>query len=51
MKDKNEINDQIDKANEGVNEGSKFPGMSYEEGVVSALEWVMSNDNPAPMDD
>lgn len=29
---------------------SKFPGMSYEQGVKAALEWVLG-EGPQPMED
>ena len=39
------INDQIDKASEMVNSGkSKYPSMSYEDGVKAALEWITGID-------
>lgn len=40
----NEVSDQIDKG------GSRFPGMSYEDGVDAALRWVTGDmdDHPYP---
>jgi len=50
-KSEQEILEQIDQASESVNEGtSKFPSMSYEEGVKAALDWVVG-DSPKPMED
>ncbi len=46
-----EVNDQISKADEGQNQGSKFPGMSYEEGVIAALDWITGVNDDAPMDE
>lgn len=44
-----EIYDQIDKANENIESGDGFHGMSYEDGVKAALEWVLGMDD-APME-
>lgn len=43
-----EINDQIDKAYDIIVEGGGCFGMTYEEGVKAALEWVSlySDDKP-----
>lgn len=46
-----EMFDQIDLANEGIEEGGKFNGMSYEEGVKATLEWVMGQVKEKPMDE
>lgn len=46
-----EINEQLDKAQEGVENGSKYSGMSYEEGVKYALEWVTGQSDDKPMED
>jgi len=44
-----EIFEQIDKANERINNGNTDGFRSYEDGVKDALEWIMGNGNP-PMD-
>jgi len=49
MKTKEEIYKQIDKAMEAINEGGKFNGMSYEDGVKYALEWVCGDSDEEPM--
>ena len=46
-----EIDDQLNKALEGIDGGSKWPGMSYEQGVEAALNWVQGHYENAPMDD
>jgi hypothetical protein len=52
MRDQEEIDEQINQAMERFDMGrSKFPNMSYEEGVREALEWVTGNSDDAPMDD
>ena len=35
-------------AMEGIDEGSKFPGMSYEQGIVDVLEWLRGDTDHAP---
>lgn len=35
-----EVDEQMNKASEGIDAGSAYPGMSYEEGVHQALGWV-----------
>lgn len=35
------LNECQDKTNEG---GSKFPGMTYEQGIVEAIEWLTNSD-------
>jgi hypothetical protein len=46
-----EIEDQIELAVEGIEHGSKFRGMSYEDGVKYALEWVTGQSDDKPMED
>lgn len=51
MRPQAEIDEQMNKANDGVNDGSKWPGMSYEEGVEAALMWVCGLSDDEPMVD
>ena len=41
-----EIYDMIDNCNDALENGSSFNGMSYEDGVKAALEWVNTGENP-----
>lgn len=34
-----EINEQLNIAADGINEGSKYPGMSYEDGIQQFWLW------------
>ena len=46
-----EIDEQLNIAMEQFDKGgSKFPGMTYEQGVAEALQWVLgdSDDQPIP---
>jgi hypothetical protein len=48
---KEEIEQQIDESGESIEKGGKFNGMSYEEGVRAALEWVVNYTDTKPMED
>jgi hypothetical protein len=41
------MNECLEYENDG---GSKFPGMSYEQGVLAAVRWL-TEDNESPMTD
>lgn len=46
-----EIQDQISEALAAQDEGSRWPGMSYEQGVEAALRWAIGEDDQPPMED
>ena len=47
-----EIAEQLDRAVQAQVDGeSRWPGMSYEEGVDAALRWVTGESNDLPMED
>lgn len=46
-----EIVDVMNKAADGFDNGTKWPGMSYEEGVLQALQWLFGETNDNPMED
>ena len=46
-----EINDVLNKAVEGVDGGSKWPGMSYEQGVQETIDWLTGNSDHNPMEE
>ena len=49
--DENEINDVLNQCAEAADEGqSKYPGMSYEQGVEAGIRWMQGTD-PHPLDD
>jgi hypothetical protein len=41
----------IDETADQIEHGSRFPGMSYEEGVRAALEWFIEDTDTEPMDE
>ena len=51
MKSKEEMFEVIDKALEAQNNGSKWPGMSYEDGVEASLRWAMGECEQDPMEE
>jgi hypothetical protein len=47
-----EVNEQVNAASEAMDtNGSRWPGMSYEQGVDAALRWVMGWSDDKPMED
>ena len=44
-----EIDEQVNAAHEGRDDGGKFPGMTYEDGVLAMLDWLTSDGDEAPM--
>lgn len=47
-----EIEKEIDAADESIHKGtSRWPGMTYEDGVRAALGWVIGEDDERPMSD
>jgi hypothetical protein len=52
MRPKTEIYEQIDKCyDEEGNPTHRWPGMSYEEGVIAALQWAVGDSDEVPMED
>lgn len=48
-----EIAEQLNRALDGQDGGSKFPGMSFENGVQETIDWLtgQSDDPPLPDED
>lgn len=52
MKDEEEMDEQINLAYESKDEyGSRWPGMSYEDGVIAALSWAKGDEEAEPMEE
>lgn len=51
MKSPDEIADMVQKANESQEEGSSLFGMSYEDGVIAALDWIDGHTDDPPIGD
>jgi hypothetical protein len=45
-----EIESIYEQARQGEANGSKFPGMSYEEGIVALLDWLTTPGSDSPLD-
>lgn len=45
------MQDQLKQAVEGAAAGSRWPALSYEEGVAATLRWVLGQTDEAPMED
>jgi hypothetical protein len=53
-RDEEEIEEQIGRCYDNKDKygmGGKWPGMSYEDGVLAALQWVIGNQEEPPMED
>ena len=48
---KKEIETELELAGVTNENGSKWPSMTYEEGVVAALEWVLGESTQSPMEE
>ena len=46
-----EIDEVVGKCADAMNEGSKYPGLSYEEGVLAMLYWLTGASGDNPMED
>jgi hypothetical protein len=45
-----EIEDLASRAAERTHQGTKWPAMTYEEGVRAALDWLMGDVDEDPLD-
>lgn len=46
-----EINDLLNKCVDAEDTGeSKYPGMTYEQGIKAAIEWLTGNTDDNPLD-
>lgn len=47
-----DVNEVLNQCSEAADSGrSKFPGMSYEQGVEAAIRWMQGDDDTSPMAD
>lgn len=52
MRTEDEVNDLLNQCVEAEDSGrSKFPGMTYEQGVRNAIDWLTGNSDDNPMAD
>jgi hypothetical protein len=43
-----EVNDVLNWAAEGEEEGTKYRGMSYEQGIRAGIEWLLGDTDDRP---
>ncbi|MDE5879924.1 MAG: hypothetical protein K2G99_07925 [Desulfovibrio sp.] len=46
-----EVNRVANWAYQGIDEGTRYPGMSYEQGLVDMLGWLTGDNDHAPDED
>jgi hypothetical protein len=46
-----EIDEVLEKAMDGKYSGSRYPGMSYEEGIMAFADWLFGDDDEPPFDE
>lgn len=48
LRSQKEIDEQIDLASDGEFD-SKYSGMTYEQGVLAAIDWILGKEDEPPM--
>lgn len=51
VRSETEIDNVYDSAMQANSNGSKFPGMTYEDGIIAMLEWLVGERDEEPMED
>lgn len=51
VRSQGEIDNLMNRVLDQMDKGTKFFGMSYEEGINAAINWLFNEDEPNPMDD
>lgn len=46
-----EIDEQLNIAADGINDGSQYPGMSYEDGIQAFADWLFGDINDKPFEE
>ena len=51
-RDDQQIDDILNLCSERIEQGgSKFTGMTYEQGIDAAIQWILGNEDSNPMED
>ena len=50
IRSEKEIEKVLDQAEEGFNEGTRFPSMSAEEGIQDFFSWLVGNSDDPPLE-
>lgn len=45
-----EIDEQLNRADDQIDNGTKYPGIAFEEGVAQTIRWLLEGGEP-PMED
>lgn len=48
VRSEQEIDDVLNKASDGIEDGSVYPGMSYEQGILAFAEWLFGDTEDVP---
>lgn len=51
VRSEKEIDDVLNQAADGIEDGSIYPGMSYEQGIQDFAGWLFGDTDDAPFDD
>lgn len=51
VRDEKEIKDLFDRAADAAMEPSQWPGMSFEDGVMATMEWLIDSNAADPLVD
>lgn len=46
-----EIDEQLNIAADGINDGSQYPGMSYEDGIQAFALWIFGDTDAKPFEE
>lgn len=46
-----EIDELLDKCSDGINDGTLYPGISYEQGIQEAIYWLTGFHDINPMEE
>ena len=46
-----EVEALLDEAIERASQRTKYPGMTYEEGVLATLDWLFGRNDDSPLED
>jgi hypothetical protein len=44
-----EVDDLLNRASDAEMDGSRFPGMSYEQGLLYAIRWLIGEEDEDPL--
>lgn len=52
VRDEEEVNNLLNKCSAAEDSGeSRYPGMSYEQGIQDAIRWLTEETEPGPLED